>query len=119
SLVASRRIGRPVKWVSERSEGMASDDHDRDHISEASLALDRNGRFLALRVSNVSNIGAFIMPGGMISPTFHLGGLAGTYRTPAIYVEVSAVFSNTAVDGPFRGSGRPEASYVLERVIDT
>jgi carbon-monoxide dehydrogenase large subunit len=86
SLVASKRIGRPVKWVSERTEGMASDDHDRDHISEASLALDKSGSFLGLRVSNVSNIGAFIMPGGMISPTFHLGGLAGTYRTPAIYV---------------------------------
>jgi carbon-monoxide dehydrogenase large subunit len=118
SLVASRRIGRPVKWVSERSEGMASDDHDRDHLCEASLALDRNGKFLALRVSNISNIGAFIMPGGTISPTFHLGGFAGTYRTPAIYVEASAVFSNTTVDGPFRGSGRPEASYILERVID-
>ena len=118
ALLASKKIGRPVKWVSERSEGMASDDHDRDHISEASLALDRDGRFLGLRVSNVSNIGAFIMPGGLISPTAHLGGLAGTYKTPAIYVEVSAVFSNTTVNGPYRGSGRPEASYILERVID-
>jgi carbon-monoxide dehydrogenase large subunit len=66
----------------------------------------------------VSNIGAYIMPGGLISPTAHLGGLAGTYTTPAIYVEVSAVFSNTAVNGPYRGSGRPEASYFLERLID-
>jgi carbon-monoxide dehydrogenase large subunit len=66
----------------------------------------------------VSNIGAYIMPGGIISPTAHLGGLAGTYTTPAIYVEVSAVFSNTAVNGPYRGSGRPEASYFLERLID-
>ena len=118
SLLASKHIGRPVKWVSERSEGMASDDHDRDHISEASLALDKDGKFLALRVSNVSNIGAYIMPGGLISPTAHLGGLAGTYATPAIYAEVSAVFSNTACNGPYRGSGRPEASYILERVID-
>jgi carbon-monoxide dehydrogenase large subunit len=118
SLWASRRIGRPVKWISERSEGLATDDHDRDHISSGELALDRDGKFLALRVSNVSNIGAFIMPGGIISPTAHLGGLAGTYTTPAIYVEVSAVFSNTACNGPYRGSGRPEASYLLERLID-
>jgi carbon-monoxide dehydrogenase large subunit len=118
SLWASKRIGRPVKWISERSEGMATDDHDRDHISSGELALDKDGKFLALRVSNVSNIGAFIMPGGLISPTAHLGGLAGTYTTPAIYVEVSAVFSNTACNGPYRGSGRPEASYLLERLID-
>jgi len=118
ALWASRKLGRPVKWVSERSEGMASDDHDRDHISEAALALDREGRFLALRVSNVSNIGAYIMPGGLISPTAHLGGLAGTYTTPAIYVEASGVFSNTSCNGPYRGSGRPEASYILERLID-
>jgi aerobic carbon-monoxide dehydrogenase large subunit len=118
ALLASRRLGRPVKWISERSEAMACDDHDRDHISEAALALDRDGRFLALRVSNVSNIGAYIMPGGIISPTAHLGGLAGTYTTPAIWVEVSAVFSPTACNGPYRGSGRPEASYILERLID-
>jgi carbon-monoxide dehydrogenase large subunit len=118
ALWASKKVGRPVKWVSERSEAMASDDHDRDHVSESALALDRQGRFLALRVSNVSNIGAYIMPGGLISPTAHLGGLAGTYTTPAIYVEVSAVFSNTSCNGPYRGSGRPEASYILERLID-
>ncbi len=118
SLWASRKVGRPVKWVSERSEGLASDDHDRDHISEAELALDRDGRFLALRARNVSNIGAYLMPGGLISPTAHLGGLAGTYTTPAIYVEVSGIFSNTSCNGPYRGSGRPEASYILERLID-
>ena len=118
SLWASRKLGRPVKWVSERSEGLATDDHDRDHVCEGELALDKDGRFLALRVKNVSNIGAYIMPGGVISPTAHLGGLAGTYTTPAIHVEVSAVFSNTACNGPYRGSGRPEASYLLERLID-
>jgi carbon-monoxide dehydrogenase large subunit len=117
-LWASKKIGRPVKWISERSEGMATDDHDRDHIYDGKLALDKDGKFLALRLDTVSNIGAYIMPGGLISPTAHLGGLAGTYTTPAIYVEVSAVFSNTAVNGPYRGSGRPEASYFLERLID-
>jgi carbon-monoxide dehydrogenase large subunit len=70
-------------------------------------------------VRNISNIGAYLAPGGIISPTMHLGGLAGTYTTPAIYVEVSAVFTNTTSIGPYRGSGRPEASYILERLIDT
>ena len=118
ALWASKKVGRAVKWICERGDAMASDDHDRDHISEAALALDREGRFVALRVSNVSNIGAYMMPGGLISPTAHLGGLAGTYTTPAIYVEVAGVFSNTSCNGPYRGSGRPEAAYILERVID-
>jgi carbon-monoxide dehydrogenase large subunit len=118
SLWAARRVGRPVKWICERQEGLLSDDHDRDHVSEAELALDRNGRFLALRVRNTSNIGAYLAPGGIISPTMHLGGLAGTYTTPAIAVEVSAVFTNTTSIGPYRGSGRPEASYIIERLID-
>ena len=118
ALWASKKVGRPIKWISERGEAMASDDHDRDHISEAALALDRDGKFLALHVSNVSNIGAYMMPGGLISPTAHLGGLAGTYTTPAIFVEVAGVFSNTSCNGPYRGSGRPEAAYIVERVID-
>jgi carbon-monoxide dehydrogenase large subunit len=118
TLWASRLTGRPVKWICERGEGMATDDHDRDHISDAELALDKDGRFLALRVKNISNIGAYLAPGGIISPTMHLGGLAGTYTTPAISVEVSAVFTNTTSIGPYRGSGRPEASYIIERLID-
>jgi aerobic carbon-monoxide dehydrogenase large subunit len=118
SLWAARKVGRPVKWIAERGEGMASDDHDRDHVSEAELALDRDGRFLALKARNISNVGAYLAPGGIISPTMHLGGLAGTYTTPAIYVEVSAVFTNTTSIGPYRGSGRPEASYIVERLID-
>jgi aerobic carbon-monoxide dehydrogenase large subunit len=119
ALWAARKIGQPVKWIAERGEGILSDDHDRDHVSEAELALDRDGRFLALRARNISNIGAYLAPGGIISPTMHLGGLAGTYTTPAIYVEVSAVFTNTTSIGPYRGSGRPEASYIIERLIDT
>jgi aerobic carbon-monoxide dehydrogenase large subunit len=119
ALWAARKIGRPVKWIAERGEGMLSDDHDRDHLSFAELALDQDGRFLALRARNISNIGAYLAPGGIISPTMHLGGLAGTYTTPAIYVEVSAVFTNTTSIGPYRGSGRPEASYIVERLIDT
>jgi carbon-monoxide dehydrogenase large subunit len=118
ALWAARKVGRPVEWIAERGEGMLSDDHDRDHVSEAELALDHDGRFLALRARNISNIGAYLAPGGIISPTMHLGGLAGTYTTPAIYAEVSAVFTNTTSIGPYRGSGRPEASYIVERLID-
>ena len=118
ALWSSKKLGRPVKWIGDRSEGMLSDDHDRDHIAEGELALDKKGKFLAMRVFQVSNIGAYLAPGGVISPTAHLGGLAGTYTTPAIYAEVSAVFSNTTSIGPFRGSGRPEASYISERLID-
>jgi carbon-monoxide dehydrogenase large subunit len=115
---ASQKVRRPVKWISERSEGILSDDHDRDHIAEGELGLDKDGKFLAMRIKQVSNIGAYMAPGGVISPTAHLGGLAGTYTTPAIYAEVTAVFTNTTSIGPFRGSGRPEASYYSERLID-
>ncbi|HKT16800.1 MAG TPA: xanthine dehydrogenase family protein molybdopterin-binding subunit [Stellaceae bacterium] len=118
ALWASKKLRRPVKWISERGEGMLSDDHDRDHVAEGELALDKDGKFLAMRVKQISNIGAYMAPGGVISPTAHLGGLAGTYTTPAIYAEVSAVFTNTTSIGPFRGSGRPEASYISERLID-
>ena len=118
SLWASRKVGRPVKWTSTRAEGMLSDDQDRDLVSDAALALDADGRFLALELSNIANLGAYLMPGGIISPTMHLGGLAGVYTTPAIYAEVSCVFSNTGSIGPYRGAGRPEASYIVERLID-
>ena len=117
-LWASKQVGRPVKWIGDRSEAMLSDDHDRDHISQASIALDKEGRFLALRAVNVTNVGAYLGPAGMTSATTHLGGLAGTYTTPAIYVEATGVFSNTSSNGPYRGSGRPEAAYIVERLID-
>ena len=117
-LWASRKLGRPVRWLSERSEGHATDYHDRDQFTEAELALGEKGEFLALRVKSICNIGAWLDPFGTISPVSHLGGLAATYKTPLIYVESSAVFTNTSPNGPFRGSGRPEASYVIERLID-
>jgi len=91
---------------------------DRRVILGSVRVQQRDGHFLALRARNISNIGAYLAPGGIISPTMHLGGLAGTYTTPAIYVEVSAVFTNTTSIGPHRGSGRPEASYIVERLID-
>ncbi|HEY3917227.1 MAG TPA: xanthine dehydrogenase family protein molybdopterin-binding subunit [Stellaceae bacterium] len=118
-LWASARVRRPVKWVCERSEGHLSDSHDRDQTTEAALALDAEGRFLAMRFDNVCGVGAYLGAGAPVSPSNHLGGLAGLYTTPAIYVEASAVFTNTAPIGPYRGAGRPEATYVLERLIDT
>ena len=118
-LWASARVGRPVKWVCERSEGHLSDSHDRDQITEAALALDTDGRFLAMRVDSVCGLGAYLGLGAPVSPSGHVGGLAGLYMTPAICVEVSAVFTNTAPIGPYRGAGRPEATYVIERLIDT
>ena len=117
-LWAARKTGRPVRWVCERSDGLMTDYHDRDQVTDAQLALDKNGVFLALKVSNICNIGAWLDPGGTISPAGHLGGLAATYKTPLIYAEASAVFTNTSANGPFRGSGRPEAAYVIERLID-
>lgn len=118
TLWAAKKIGRPVKWICERSEGLATDEHDRDHVCEAALALDRDGNFLALDVKNTTAIGAYLGRTGIVTPVFHQGGLAGTYLTPAIHVEVSVVFTNTATTGPYRGSGRPESAYIVERLID-
>ncbi|MDG2033295.1 MAG: molybdopterin-dependent oxidoreductase, partial [Rhodospirillales bacterium] len=115
----ARDLDRPVKWVCERSEGFIADDHARDVLTEAELALDGDGRFLALRVRNTNNLGAYLTAGSGMVPTFmNLGGLAGVYKTPAIHVEVTCVYTNTQSTTPYRGAGRPEASYVLERMID-
>ena len=79
-------------------------------MTEAALALDADGRFLAMRFDNICGVGAYLGAGAPVSPSNHLGGLAGLYTTPAIYVEASAVFTNTAPIGPYRGAGRPEAT---------
>ena len=118
-LWASKIVGRPVKWVCERGEGHLSDYHDRDQVSEAELALDKDGTFLGIRIHNTCSVGAWLESGGLITPSAHLGGFAGLYRTPTIYVEASVVFTNAAPTGPFRGAGRPETTYILERLIDT
>ncbi len=114
---ASKRVGRPVKWTAERSEGLAADDHARDNISDAELALDAEGRFLALRVKTNANLGAYMSYLGFGPPTGNIGGLAGLYTTPAIYVQVAGVFTNTTPLSPYRGAGRPEAAYIIERMI--
>jgi carbon-monoxide dehydrogenase large subunit len=117
-LFASKLTGRPVKWTSTRSEAFLSDAQARDLVTEAELALDRNGIFLGLRVKNVANLGAYLQTGGQSTPVGNLGTLAGVYRTPAIYVDVTAVFTNTNPMRPYRGNGRPEAAYIIERMID-
>ena len=119
ALWAARRIGRPVKWVAERSEAFLSDDHCRDNVSEAELALDANGHFLALRVKNLCNLGAYLSSDRTLLSTFgNLGTLAGVYRTPAIHVTVYGVFTNTVATATYRGAGRPEACTVIEGIVD-
>ncbi|HYC15714.1 MAG TPA: xanthine dehydrogenase family protein molybdopterin-binding subunit [Pseudolabrys sp.] len=117
TLFASRLIGRPVKWMSTRTEAFLSDAQARDNVTEAELALDKDGTFLGLRVKTIAAIGAYLQNN---MPAFFLnaGTLAGCYRTPAIYADITAVFTNTNPVRPYRGNGRPEAAYVIERIID-
>jgi carbon-monoxide dehydrogenase large subunit len=116
---AARKLGRPVKWVAERSEGFISDAHARDHVTEAEMAMDENGRFLGLRVSTVANMGAYLSTFGPNIPTNLYGPLlSGVYKLPAIYCEVKCVFTNTLPVDAYRGAGRPEATFCLERLVD-
>ena len=117
-LWTARLLGRPVKWTSDRTEAFQSDDQARDNISRVELAVDENGLFLGLRVTTIANLGAYLTLLGPHSSTNNLGSLSNTYRTPAIYTHVTAVFTNTNSTGPYRGAGRPEAVYCIERVID-
>jgi len=117
-LWAARRLGRPVAWTSDRREGFVTDEHGRDNVSTAELALDADGRFLGLRVAIALNIGAYFTPRSAGPGTNNVGGVAGVYTTPAIHVETTGVFTNMTPTGPYRGAGRPEATYAIERVID-
>src|SRR5438445_4493463 len=117
-LWAAKRLGRPVKWTSGRSEGFVSDEHGRDNVSTAELALDADGTFLGLRVAITLNIGAYLTPRSAGPGTNHVGGLAGVYTTPAIHVQTTGVYTHMTPTGPYRGAGRPEATYAIERVID-
>jgi aerobic carbon-monoxide dehydrogenase large subunit len=117
-LWAARRLGRPVKWTSSRSEGFVTDEHGRDNVSTAELALDADGTFLGLRVAITLNVGAYLTPRSAGPGTNNVGGVAGVYTTPAIHVQTTGVYTNTTPTGPYRGAGRPEATYAIERVID-
>jgi aerobic carbon-monoxide dehydrogenase large subunit len=117
-LWAAQRLGRPVKWTSDRREGFVTDEHGRDNVSRAELALDAHGKFLALRVAITLNVGAYFTPRSAGPGTNNVGGVAGVYTTPAIHVQTTGVYTNTTPTGPYRGAGRPEATYAIERVID-
>jgi carbon-monoxide dehydrogenase large subunit len=115
---ASKRVGRPVKWRCDRSEGLMADDHARDNVTEAELGFDADGRMTALRVKTTANLGAYMAFRGMGPPTGNIGTLAGPYNMPAAHVAVSGVFTNTSPLSAYRGAGRPEAAYVIERMMD-
>ena len=118
-LWLARKVGRPVKWTCDRSEAPLADEHARDVTSEAELALDADNRFLALRVRNTSALGAYVSTDRNLLPTFaNLGSLAGMYLLPAAHITVTGMLSHTSSLAPYRGNGRPEAIYILERLID-
>jgi aerobic carbon-monoxide dehydrogenase large subunit len=117
-LWAAKRLGRPVKWTSDRREGFVTDEHGRDNISTVELGLDADGTFLALRVAINLNVGAYLTQRSAGPGTNNIGGVAGVYTTPAIHHQTTGVFSNTTPTGPYRGAGRPEATFAIERVID-
>jgi aerobic carbon-monoxide dehydrogenase large subunit len=118
-LVAARKLGRPVHWMSNRAEAFLSDNHARDAYSDVELALDERGKFLALRIRHLGNMGAYIGAVGANIQTVNLARcLPGMYRIPLIDIAVRCVFTNTTTTAPYRGAGRPEANFMLERVID-
>ncbi len=115
---ASKRVNRPIKWACERSESFLTDAHGRDHVTHAELALDRDGKFLGLRVHTVAAMGAYLSTFASCIPTIlYATLLAGQYTTPVIYAEVTAAFTNTSPVDAYRGAGRPEATYVVERIV--
>lgn len=116
---ASQKIGRPIKWTAERSESFITDAHGRDHITHAKLGLDADGNFTALKVETHANMGAYLSTFASSVPTYlYATLLAGVYKTPVIYANVKAIFTNTVPVDAYRGAGRPEASYLLERIVD-
>ncbi|MDA0876693.1 MAG: xanthine dehydrogenase family protein molybdopterin-binding subunit [Proteobacteria bacterium] len=115
---ASKKLNRTIKWTAERSESFLTDAHGRDHVSHAELAMDKEGKFLALRVRTDANLGAYLSTFSTCVPTIlYATLLAGQYTTPQVYVEVDSWFTNTAPVDAYRGAGRPEATYLLERIV--
>ncbi len=117
TMFASKLTGRAVKWMSTRTEAFLSDAQARDNVTEAELALDKDGTFLGFRVKTVAAIGAYLQ-NNMPAFILNAGTLAGVYRTPAMHVDITGVFTNTNPVRPYRGNGRPEAGYVIERMVD-
>jgi aerobic carbon-monoxide dehydrogenase large subunit len=120
TIWAARKINRPVKWVADRSEAFLTDAHGRDHATHAELATDAEGKILGFRVSTQANMGAYLSTFATAVPTYLYGTLLnGQYKMPCIYVEVQAGFTNTTPVDAYRGAGRPEATYIVERMIET
>jgi carbon-monoxide dehydrogenase large subunit len=118
-LFAARKFGRPVRWVSERSEDFVSSAHGRDFFARAKLALDNDGGFLGLEVQAVANMGAYLSTSGPISSTNAASSaMGGVYNIPAVWVEVRGAFTNTPPVDAYRGAGKPEANYVIERLVN-
>ena len=118
-LWAARKLGRPVKWMCERREAIPADEHARDNVTDAELALDADGRFIGLRVRTLANVGAYVSSDRNLLATFsNVTTLVGVYTFPAAYVQVLSVMTNTNSTAPYRGAGRPESTYVIERLID-
>ena len=118
-LWAARKVGRPVKWACDRSEAVQADEHGRDNVTDAELAFDANGRVVGLRVKTIAAIGAYLSAIRNLLPVFtNVGTLIGVYDIPAAHVAVRTVHSNTNPTAPYRGAGRPEATYVIERMFD-
>jgi len=118
-LWAARKVGRPVRWTAQRSESFMSDAHGRDHLTHAELAVAKDGTFLGLRARTAANMGAYLSTFAPAIPTYlHATLLAGCYKTPAIHVQVRAVFTNTVAVDAYRGAGRPEAAFIVERLAD-
>src|SRR5204862_6505689 len=118
-LWAARKLRRPVKWTCERREAILADEHARDNVTDAELALDADGRFLGMRVHTLANVGAYVSSDRNLLATFsNVVTLVGVYAFPAAHVQVLSVLTNTNSTAPYRGAGRPEATYVIERLID-
>jgi carbon-monoxide dehydrogenase large subunit len=118
-LWAARKVKLPVKWTSDRSEAFLTDAHGRDHVTHAELALDANGKILALRAKTIANLGAYMSTFSSSVPTYlYATLLSGQYDIPSIYCEVDAVYTNTAPVDAYRGAGRPEATFVVERLME-
>jgi carbon-monoxide dehydrogenase large subunit len=119
ALYAARKIGRPVKWISDRSEAFVCDSHGRDHVSHLQLALDANAKFLGLKVNTIANLGAYLSNfSPFVATAAGVSMLVGCYSIPTAYVNVQGVFTNTAPVDAYRGAGRPEAIYAIERLVD-
>jgi carbon-monoxide dehydrogenase large subunit len=119
ALWASKRVGRPVKWVCDRSEAFLADAHGRDHITHAEMAFDADGKITGLRAKTIANLGAYMSTFSSSVPTYLYGTLlSGQYEIPAIYCEVDAVYTNTVPVDAYRGAGRPEATFVVERLVE-